>query len=62
MKEQIYFLNHKEYLKKYYKSKFIDRKITKLTEYYKYHKEVPRIFIQKINQILNSKIIIIRIL
>lgn len=34
-----------EYLKRQYKSKESNQKLINLTEYYKYHIEIPRIFI-----------------
>jgi len=42
-----------EYLKRYYRRSELTDKLEALTEYYKYHVEIPRIFIEKIYSPIN---------
>ena len=52
-KDQQTFDEEDEYLKRYYDAKEIKGKLTILTEYYKFHKDVPRIFMYSIARIMN---------
>jgi hypothetical protein len=47
-KDGLSMQTREEQLKKYYKSKDYKAQISKLTEYYKYHKEIPRIFAKEV--------------
>ena len=47
------FDEEEEYLKRFYDGKEIRGKISILTEYYKFHKDVPRIFMFSIARIMN---------
>ena len=42
------------YLKRFYKQKEIQSKIKLLTEYYKFHFDIARIFLEPLNSIINS--------
>ena len=52
-KDQQAFDEEDEYLKRVYGSKETKGKVTILTEYYKYHRDVPRIFMYSIARIMN---------
>lgn len=47
-KDQMALLTSDELLKKYYKMKDYQGKVSKLCEYYKFHKEIPRIFAKEV--------------
>jgi hypothetical protein len=42
-----------EYLTRYYEFKDFDRKLTMLTEYYKFHRDIPRMFMLPTTNVLN---------
>ena len=42
-----------EFLKRYYMLGEYNTKIAILTEYYKYHKDIPRLFIKPISDVMN---------
>lgn len=52
-KDQQSYDEEEEYLKRYYPAREINGKLTILTEYYKFHSDVPRIFIQSIAKLTN---------
>lgn len=52
-KDQSTYDETEEYLKRFYYSKEIKGKLIILTEYYKFHKDVPRIFMYSIAKIMN---------
>lgn len=53
-KDQSTYDETEEYLKRSYLSKEIKGKLIILTEYYKFHKDVPRIFMYSIAKIMNN--------
>ena len=44
-KDNVYYDENEEYLKRFYKNTEYLTKIQILTEYYKFHKDIPRLFI-----------------
>ena len=48
------FSEEEEFLKRFYKSYEVEEKIEMLTEYYKYHGDVARIFLQKVQKVVNK--------
>jgi len=52
-KDEICFTEMEEHVKKVYHKNNLNAKITYLTEYYKFHKEVPRCFINPVCKNLN---------
>lgn len=53
-KFQVNYENEDETLTRYYNSSEFDYKLNYLTEYYKYHKEVPRLFMIPLCHIMNN--------
>lgn len=54
-KDEMCFTEMEEHVKKVYHKNNLNAKITYLTEYYKFHKEVPRCFINPVCKNLNCK-------
>jgi hypothetical protein len=48
------FDDSQERLNRFYYSSELDRKLQKLTEYYKFHSEVPRIFMLPLMKVMNN--------
>lgn len=53
-KDQSTYDENEENLKRFYSINEIEGKITILTEYYKFHKDVPRMFMLSISKIINN--------
>ena len=47
-----------EYLKKYYQIRKISKKVVALSDYYKYHVEIPRIYMEPECMVCNCKLLI----
>ena len=52
--DQIYF-EDEEYLKKMYSYNNLDKKMRLLTDYYKFHVEIPRVYALPVSLICNCK-------
>ena len=54
LKEDLEFVLSKECISKFYPSKSHAKKLQELTTYYKYHQEVPRLFMKEKSQIIHE--------
>ena len=50
------FLNQSEYIKKYYGKQKFKKKQQALTDYYKFHVEIPRVYMIPLSEICNCTI------
>ena len=53
-KDEMCFTEMEEHVKKVYHKNNLNAKITYLTEYYKFHKDIPRLFMVPTTIILNN--------
>lgn len=58
-KDEMLYLDDDEFLKKYYPLKNLGKKMKAITDYYKYHVEIPRVYMVPLCIISNCYLIIL---
>ena len=60
LKDEVIYLDDNDFMKKVYPSHKLHAKVVALTDYYKYHTEIPKIYMKPGDQIVNCKYILFR--